>query len=51
MPRNSTISFSGIIIICNLLNRLNRNSASRVVSLFEMPIKKIIDFARLFIRR
>ena len=47
MPKNISISFRGIITICNLFNRLNRNSASRVISLFEMPIKKIIDFARL----
>ena len=48
MPKNISISFSGIMIICNLFNRLNRNAASRVSSLFEMPIKKIINFARLF---
>ena len=48
MPKNISISFSGIITICNLLDRLNRNTASRVISLFEMPIKKIIHFARLF---
>ena len=43
-----SISFSGIIIIYYLFNRLNRNTASRVICLFEMPIKKIINFARLF---
>ena len=48
MPKNISISFSGITTICNLFNRLNRNTASRVISLFEMPIKKIIHFARLF---
>ena len=48
MPKNISISFSEIITICNLFNRLNRNTASRVISLFEMPIKKIINFARLF---
>ena len=48
MPKNISISFSGIIIICNLFNRLNRNTASRVISLFEMPIKKINNFVRLF---
>ena len=48
MPKNISISFSGIMIIFNLFNRLNRNAASRVSSLFEMPIKKIINFARLF---
>ena len=48
MPKNISISFSGIITICNLFNRLNRNTASRVISLFEMPIKKIINFVRLF---
>ena len=48
MPKNITISFSGIITICNLFNRLNRNTASRVISLFEMPIKTIISFVRLF---
>ena len=44
MPKNISISFSGIIPICNLFDRLNRNTASRVISLFEMPIKKIIIF-------
>ena len=48
MPKNISISFSGIITICNLFDRLNRNTASRVISLFEMPIKKIINFAKLF---
>ena len=48
MPKNISIYFSGSIIICNLFNRLNRNTARRVISLFEMPIKKIINFARLF---
>ena len=48
MPKNSSISFFGIITICNLFDRLGRNSASRVISLFEMPLKKIINFARLF---
>ena len=48
MPKNISISFSGIITICNLFNRLNRNTASRVISLFEMPLKKIINFVRLF---
>ena len=51
MPKNISVSFSGIIIICNLLNKLNRNTASREISLFEMPIKKIIKFARLFYSR
>ena len=48
MPKNISISFSGIITIYYLFNRLNRNTASREISLFEMPIKKIINFARLF---
>ena len=48
MPKNISISFSGIITICYLFIRLNRNTASRVFGLFEMPIKKIINFARLF---
>ena len=48
MPKNISISFCGIITICNLFNWLNRNTTSRVISLFEMPIKKIINFARLF---
>ena len=48
MPKNISIPFSGIIAICNLFDRLNRNTASRVISLFVMPIKKIINFARLF---
>ena len=48
MPKN-IYSLSGIItILCDLFNRLNRNTASRVISLFEMPIKKIINFATLF---
>ena len=45
MPKNISIS----ITICNLFDRLNRNTASRVISLFEMSIKKIINFARLFL--
>ena len=49
MPKNISISSSGIIIISYLLNRLNRNTASRVISLFEMPIKKFINFERLFL--
>ena len=48
MPKNNSISFGVIITICNLFNRLNRNTASRVFSLFELAIKKIINFARLF---
>ena len=48
MPKNFSISFSGIITICNLFDRLNRNTASGVINLFEMPTKKIINFARLF---
>ena len=48
MPKNISISFSGIITIYNLFNRLNRNTASRMISLFEMPLKKIINFAGLF---
>ena len=39
MPKNMSISFSGIIIMSNLFNRLNRNTTSRVISVFEMPIK------------
>ena len=49
MPKKISISFRGIIIISNLFNRLNRNTASRVISVFEMPKKKIINFARLCI--
>ena len=48
MLKNISISFSGIITICNFFDRLNRNTASRVISLFEMPVKKIINFARHF---
>ena len=48
MPKNISVSFSCIITICNLFNSLNRNTARRVISLFEMPIKKIINFVRLF---
>ena len=36
------------MIISNLFNRLNINTASRVISLFEMPIKKMINFVSLF---
>ena len=49
MPKNISISLSGIITICNLFNRLNRNTASRVISLFEMAIKNMINFARFFL--
>ena len=49
MLKNISISFSGIIFISYLFNRLNRNTANRVISLFEMPIKKIVNFARLFL--
>ena len=49
MPKTISISLSGIITICNFFNRLNRNTASRVISLFEMPIKNMINFARLFL--
>ena len=49
MPKNITISFSGIIIISNLFNRMNRNTASRRISLFEMPMKKIINFKNLYL--
>ena len=48
MPKNISISFSGIIPLCNLFDKLNRNTASRVISLFEMPKKKIINFSRLY---
>ena len=48
MPKNISISFCGISTICNLFNWLNGNATSRVISLFEMPMKKIINFARLF---
>ena len=44
MPKNISISLSGIITICNLFDWLNRNTASRVISLFEMPVKKIINY-------
>ena len=47
MPKNISINISEIITKCNLFKRVNRNTASRVLSLFEMPIKKIINFARL----
>ena len=48
MPKNISISFSGIITLCNLFDMLNRNTASIMISLFQMHIKKIINFARLF---
>ena len=34
MPKNISISFSGIITIYYLFNRLNRNTASRVTGFF-----------------
>ena len=49
MPKNISIYFSGIFTRCNLFDRLNRNTASRVISLFEMPIKKKINFASFFL--
>ena len=48
MPKNISISFKGIIIISKLVYRLDRNTASRVISLYEMPINFIINVARLF---
>ena len=48
MPKNISIYISGIIIVGNLFDRLNRYTASRVISLFEMLVKKIINFARFF---
>ena len=51
MPKNISISFSGIITVCNLFNGLSTNTASREINLFEMPVKTIINFARLFNRR
>ena len=48
MPKNISISFSGIITIYYFFNRLNRNTASRVISLFEMPIKKIINLITFY---
>ena len=48
MPKNISISFSAIITIFYLFNRLNRNIAGSVISWFEMPIKKTINFTRLF---
>ena len=50
MPKNISIYLRGIIAICNLFNKLNRSTASIVISLFEKPIKKIINFARLYSR-
>ena len=49
MPKNISISFSEIITICNLFIRLNRNTASRVISLFEMPIKIAYQFCEDFL--
>ena len=49
MPKNISISFSGIITIYNLFDRLNRNTASRVISLFEMPIKKFSILRGFFV--
>ena len=48
MIKNISTSFNGIIIICNLFNKMNRNTASRVISLFKMPIGEIINFVMLF---
>ena len=49
MPKNISISFSGIITICNLFNMVNRSATSRMISLIEIPIKEIINFPRLFL--
>ena len=48
MPKNISISFSGIITICNRFKMVNRNATSRMISLIEIPIKEIINFPRLF---
>ena len=48
MLENISISFSGMTIINNLFNMLNKHITRRVISLFEMPIKKIISFVRVF---
>ena len=48
MPENILISFSRIIIILNIFDKLNRNTSRRLISEFEMFLKKIINFARLF---
>ena len=43
--KNISISFRAIIIKNNLFNRLNRNTANRVICLLDIHI---INFARLF---
>ena len=50
MPKNISLSFSGIITICNLFNRLNRNTASRVISLFKMPTAPTSPLIRMWIK-
>ena len=49
MPKNIFISLSGIITINYLFNRLNRNTASRVISLFEMPNRENYQFCEAFL--
>ena len=48
MPEIIPISFGRIIIMYNLFHQLNRNMTRRMIIEFEMSIKKIINFARLF---
>ena len=48
MLENISISFSGMTIINILHNMLNKHITRRVISMFEMPIEKIISFVRVF---
>ena len=48
MLENISISFSGMTIINNPYNMLNKHITRRVISLFEMLIEKIISFVRVF---
>ena len=44
MPKNISIYLRGIIAICNLFNKLNRSTASIVISLFEKTFKENYQF-------
>ena len=45
--RNTQVCLFLLVELSPYVFRLNRNTASRVISLFEMPIKKIINFMKL----
>ena len=48
MPENISISIRKIIIIYNLFHRLNSNVTWRIISMFKVSIKIIIDCASTF---